>query len=240
MAKGLKAATSPLLVRGPLARGAPDRATCGLAREEEGGLRERKKAERRTAILEAARTAFNTQGFDAASIEAIAATADVSVGTVYNYFPGKSDLLFEILLTDLRLVTEQGRAFISRPSKNGRQALISLLSLYFEWFDRYERSLLRRFTADAILSPSLDDRSYYHLERLLSNQIATLIRTLRRSGELRADLKVDACARLIFNLANSEFYAYLADDQRSSRQVRASLRAQTDVLWPGLASAGSN
>ena len=50
------------------------------------GLRERQKAKRNRAILEAASTLFKQNGYEAARIEAIAESAEVSVGTLYNYY----------------------------------------------------------------------------------------------------------------------------------------------------------
>jgi TetR/AcrR family transcriptional regulator of autoinduction and epiphytic fitness len=47
---------------------------------------------KRLAVIEAAARAFLTQGYEAASMDAIAADAVVSKRTVYNHFPGKRDL----------------------------------------------------------------------------------------------------------------------------------------------------
>ena len=57
------------------------------------GLRERKKLERREDILRCSRQLFARDGFDATSIEAIAAAVDVAVGTIYKFFPTKIDML---------------------------------------------------------------------------------------------------------------------------------------------------
>lgn len=47
---------------------------------------------KRTAIVDAATAAFLAQGYEAASMDAIAADACVSKRTVYNHFPSKRDL----------------------------------------------------------------------------------------------------------------------------------------------------
>jgi len=61
----------------------------------EPGRRERKKAETRKAIADAALELFLARGFDAVSIREIADTADVSVATLYAYFPSKESLVFD-------------------------------------------------------------------------------------------------------------------------------------------------
>lgn len=57
------------------------------------GLRERKKRETRRRIADAAVGLFTERGFDAVTIAEVAAAADVSVNTVYNYFEAKEDLV---------------------------------------------------------------------------------------------------------------------------------------------------
>ncbi|WP_129842523.1 TetR/AcrR family transcriptional regulator [Streptomyces sp. RFCAC02] len=56
------------------------------------GLRERKKAQTRQHLCAVATDLFVARGFDAVTIAEIAEAAEVSVNTVYNYFPAKEDL----------------------------------------------------------------------------------------------------------------------------------------------------
>lgn len=59
------------------------------------GLRERKKRQTRQYISDVATGFFLERGFDAVTIAEIARAADVSVNTVYNYFPAKEDLFLD-------------------------------------------------------------------------------------------------------------------------------------------------
>jgi AcrR family transcriptional regulator len=60
----------------------------------EPGLRERKKQQMRQAIAETARDLFAERGFEAVTVAEVARAANVSEGTVFNYFPTKEDLFY--------------------------------------------------------------------------------------------------------------------------------------------------
>ncbi|MFI9048423.1 TetR/AcrR family transcriptional regulator [Streptomyces sp. NPDC053427] len=57
------------------------------------GLRERKKRQTRQRISEAAIGLFVERGFDHVTIAEVAAAAEVSVNTLYNYYEAKEDLV---------------------------------------------------------------------------------------------------------------------------------------------------
>lgn len=60
-------------------------------------LRERKKRKTRRLIINTAIELFSARGFDAVTLEDIAAVCDVSRGTVFNYFPYKELMILEFL-----------------------------------------------------------------------------------------------------------------------------------------------
>jgi AcrR family transcriptional regulator len=61
----------------------------------EEGLRERKKRETRQRIADMAMGLFMSRGFDNVTVAEVARAADVSVNTVFNYFPAKEDLFLD-------------------------------------------------------------------------------------------------------------------------------------------------
>lgn len=75
------------------------------------GLRERKKIKTRQAIRHAAYRLFAEQGYDATTVERIAAAAEVSTSTFFRYFAAKEDV---VLTDEYGPLMEQ--ALLARPA----------------------------------------------------------------------------------------------------------------------------
>ena len=63
------------------------------------GRRERTKAANRAALVDAARAAFGTLGYEAAGVRDIVRRTDLASGTFYNYFPDK-DAVFRAVVEE--------------------------------------------------------------------------------------------------------------------------------------------
>ncbi|MFG3253054.1 TetR/AcrR family transcriptional regulator [Streptomyces sp. NPDC048172] len=86
------------------------------------GRRERKKRETRERISDVATGMFLERGFDAVTVAEIAEAADVSVNTVYNYFPAKEDLFFD---REEEMVDRPARAVRDRePGESAADAIL--------------------------------------------------------------------------------------------------------------------
>jgi AcrR family transcriptional regulator len=78
---------------------------------ESPGLRERKKAKTRLAISNVATKMFIERGFDDVTVAEVAAAADVSVATIFNYFETKEELFFD---REGEVVEAQRRCILER------------------------------------------------------------------------------------------------------------------------------
>jgi AcrR family transcriptional regulator len=74
------------------------------------GRREREKAKRRKDILQAAREVFFSNGIRRATIDDVAARAEVSKGTVYLYFESKEAILAHLVLEGLDILSDHLQA----------------------------------------------------------------------------------------------------------------------------------
>ncbi|MET8008464.1 TetR family transcriptional regulator [Streptomyces sp. NPDC005271] len=99
------------------------------------GLRERKKRQTRQHISDVATGLFLERGFEAVTIAEIAEAAEVSVNTVYNYFPAKEDLFFD---RQEEMVGRLPRVIAERPpGKSAAEAVLCELRTSIEE-GRYE------------------------------------------------------------------------------------------------------
>src|SRR5580693_4750619 len=92
---------------------------------ENPGLRERKKAKTRLAISNIATKMFIERGFDAVTVAEVAAAADVSVATIFNYFETKEELFFD---REGEVIEEQRRRIRER---NAGETITSALHRAF-------------------------------------------------------------------------------------------------------------
>ena len=96
------------------------------------GLREKQKADRDQRILKAATRLFREVGYDRTKIETIAAKARVSIGTVYNYYQNKGDLLVAIVSMEVNEVLRAGDELIHAPPAAVQDAVDALISIYLD------------------------------------------------------------------------------------------------------------
>jgi AcrR family transcriptional regulator len=95
--------------------------------------RQRERVARRDDILRAAREVFGSHGFQAATLDDIAARAELAKGTLYNYFHSKDEIFRQIvadLLEDV-LGLAEGAVSSSRSPREAFQAYAEQMMAYY-------------------------------------------------------------------------------------------------------------
>jgi AcrR family transcriptional regulator len=96
--------------------------------------RAREKARRQQQILEAARDVFFDRGIHRATVDDVAAQAEVSKGTVYLYFESKESILAHLLLEGLFiLLSELKAAYAPQESLSAEKHLRQLAEAYWQF-----------------------------------------------------------------------------------------------------------
>ena len=150
------------------------------------GLRERPKAIRHDRIVEAATRLFREQGYETVKMEAIAAAAEVAIGTIYNYYRNKGDLLVAIVSLEVEEVLRQGEEVIAHPPASAEAAVDALVGGYVEHSLHYlSKEMWRQAMAISTTQPeSPFGETYAALDVALARQTCALIEKLQVLGLL--------------------------------------------------------
>jgi AcrR family transcriptional regulator len=121
--------------------------------------RDERKAETRTALLDAAARVFARRGFHAASVDEVAADAGFSTGALYSNFDGKEDLFLALLAREIERQAEGvSRAVAERPTLGERAR--GGAEYWIDFLDREPEMVLlfMEFWAYAVRNPGVRAR----------------------------------------------------------------------------------
>ena len=202
------------------------------------GLRAKHKADRHQRIVEAAARLFRTQGYDSVKMEAIAAAAEVSIGTIYNYYKNKGDLLVAIVSMEVHEVLAAGERVIADPPRNPEKAVGKLIANYIEHALVYlSKEMWRQAMAITTQQPdSPCGVAYNELDEALARQTAKLIRKLQTLGLVQVGVDAQAIGELIFNNLNMMFTIFVKQEAMSVATLLARIRRQNRTLVQAIAT----
>lgn len=196
------------------------------------GLRARQKALRHERILDAALHLFREAGYDAVRTEDIAAAAEVSVGTLYNYFENKGDLLLALVTLEVQEVLELGAAVVTSPPPDIAEALNRLIGGYYDHSNVYLTKELWR-TAMALTIQAAEtpfSARYTALDQSLTDQVCDLVVVLQRRGLARADVDAQALGQVIFNNLNQMFIEFVKVEDTRIEALMAGVARQNAAI----------
>ena len=187
---------------------------------------------KRAAIVSAAQAAFQEAGFERASMAEIAARAETSKVTLYNYFPSKEALFVEATLEHRRPQFEPAFAALEAEGAELRAALLGFAEAVLQLTCRNEFIAARR-TVIGESAHSDIGRLYFQVGPKVGEQrIGAWLRKQMRAGRLRkADSRVTT--RQLLALIEAEtFYANLLGVRRggSRTDVRDCAERAIDVF----------
>ena len=160
------------------------------SRDRPDGLRERKKARTRASIREHALRLFREQGYQATTVEQIAAAAEVSPSTFFRYFPTKEDVVLQDDM-DTRMIEALDR----QPA--GLSPLGAVRAATREMFAAYTAAdveVLTQTTALTMTVPEIRTRALDEFARTI-NVIGEAV--AKRAGRSPDDLAVRVMAGAI-------------------------------------------
>jgi AcrR family transcriptional regulator len=168
----------------------------GTGQGEQCGLRERKKARTRASLREHALRLFREQGYQATTVEQIAAAAEVSPSTFFRYFPTKEDVVLQDDM-DVRMI----QALERQPAALGPVTAARVATReVFASYTAADLDILRETTTLALTVPEVRARALDEFARMLQVLSEALA---KRSGRQPDDLAVRTTAGAIVGVMMS-------------------------------------
>lgn len=168
-----------------------------------GSLRERKKARQKEALIDAAIDLFRDNGFEKTRIEDIAAAAEVSVATVYNYFANKPQILLEIVRKSIQQCQQATVPIVENPPADPVDAVVAIIAADIgNMDDEADKKLWRELLAS--MTRNEENRiEIESLRGLFRAHVRQLIRLLVDRDDLPRSIDVAAMTDIIYAI-----YAY--------------------------------
>lgn len=201
------------------------------------GLRARQKIDRHTRILDAATSLFRESGYDAVKMEHIADLAALSIGTIYNYYENKGDLLMAIVAMEVGDVLAFGEAIVEKPPRNASKAIDALITIYIEHSLHYlSKEMWRQAMAIAIQQPTSPFGLHYAaLDIALARQTSRLIQNLQKMDICAKTANANALGELIFNNTNMMFIGFVKNEKMTPKKLLSDIRKQLSPIIAALA-----
>ena len=182
------------------------------------GRRERKKLQSRKMILEAAISEFSKKGYKETSVADIMSAADLGIGTFYNYFGSKEDLLFSLLGRlgeTIRMALAEARA-AERTSLELLEVGARVTAKFLDE-NRFVMPLFLsgvshvpqgREDADAPHAPE-GKPAGSRMTPQIKQVFTEIIRAGQAAGEIRSDVPVDLIAEMFHSLYQAAAFSHL-------------------------------
>lgn len=194
--------------------------------------RVRNKLDKLARIERAGRALFAKKGFDATTTRAIAARADIGIGTLFLYFPKKEDLLVHLFHRDIGGVTAELFATLPAPAALADQ----LLHLFDGLYAYYERDLAlsRVFIKELLFLDAPRRERVTAFTGDFLRRVGGLIADARRRHALAARADPAAVAYAAFGLYCFTLINWLGGILPDRATARAQMRDSLALLLAGL------
>ncbi len=169
-------------------------------------LRDRQRERRRRDIMDAAAALIGLKGLDETSMEEIAAQAEVSAATVYNYFGSKNELLQALFLRHISQEAEEGEIALRTPPADMAEGMSALLEQYLVGMaHRCSPRLAQEFYALSVSRQFSYGRDTLALKRRFFDQCLRLSAHYKDRGALREDVTAEEAATMCYSAATFPF-----------------------------------
>jgi AcrR family transcriptional regulator len=190
---------------------------------------------RRRSIIDAACHVFGENGFELATVDAIAEAAGVAKGTVYLYYPSKQaiyDAAFASGMADIEKLIGERLA----QAGSARAAIAAFVTVRSEYFQQHP-DFFRVYVAEIARQVATSPESRGACQLALDRQTRALQKVMEKAvaaGEVR-DVDPEAATLAVFDMSKGLISRRLLLGTRSG--IQKDLTFLADLIWSGLKPA---
>ncbi|MCK5034755.1 MAG: TetR/AcrR family transcriptional regulator [Candidatus Sabulitectum sp.] len=202
------------------------------------GLRETRKVNTRAGIILSARGLFFSSGYKKTSMGEIAEHSQVAVGTLYNYFKSKGEIMLAI--------TKEDSADLLFPFSDSDMEAINVEDLIWKFTDKligfisaYPRELVKELigvfweAGQKNLSEGLAS-----IDISIMNQITEMISILRENGQIKKETEPQVVAVALYGMATTAVMWYSVDPDMTLDRTREMIAAMFGHFCRGILPDG--
>lgn len=195
------------------------------------GLREQKKQRRNKRVLQAAMALFHEKGFAGTTMSAVAACADLAVGTLYNYYSSKDQLLIAVLKDEFSRIGfgpadfEEGQdpvQFIMQPMER----LLLLLQAH-------DKDMWLELSAAIYKAGRTVDEAVFELDWMLIAELTGRLSVLKQADILASTVDTTRAGMILFSSFLFRFQMYLMGKGVTTDTLKAELLADIELIFQG-------
>ncbi|MGH7778672.1 MAG: TetR/AcrR family transcriptional regulator [Candidatus Binataceae bacterium] len=198
------------------------------------GLRERQKLGRERRIVRAAARLFVRPGYAVTSMEDIAVKAKLAVGTIYNYFPSKPDLLLAIARRETEELVARGHEIAASASGDPVVAIIAVADILLDGFMTDDRWLWRELLAAAIADPRRIGQRMFELDVRIVALLAELVENFKSRGAIGSEIEAMRAATVIYGIALTWINAWMLNDDMTPATAREEIHRGIEIACNGI------
>ncbi|WP_377889964.1 TetR/AcrR family transcriptional regulator [Alkalihalobacillus sp. R86527] len=195
-------------------------------------LREQKKQATRMKIINSAKELFLENGFDKTSTEQIAKHAEVGSGTVFNYFPTKSELLIEVMRDDF--VQEKRNDPPFQMKETAEETVQAYLTERLESFSMLDKRLFRE-----VITASLNAyqsrpgflTSLMELDFMFIDELIALLEKLKDTNKLEMQFDSSTAAEVIYSSVMFESLLFLYVDEKELHEITERIEKKINFIF---------
>lgn len=187
------------------------------------------REEREPTILAATRELLETRGLGGTSMAEVAARANVSEATVFNYFPTRRDLMF-------RVITEWMEPVIARLEEDVAHITGTRARIVF-FAARHLREMQAAPGMHQLIYREVHWDDYYgstlhRLNQRYTRIVGWILKDGQRSGDVRADIDLDITRDLLFGALHHVGWRTLMNNR--ALDIEATANRIADPLFAGI------